>query len=121
MLPKDFASNERGSMLPLFIGLLTIGLVLALGASEVCSSYVLRENLQQHADQIALLAARDNLQSGEDLISKVRLLTDTARMTNFRLVDGQTAEVQLCADWQGWLKFPGLGSKQVLCAWSAAR
>lgn len=121
MLQKASASSERGSMLPLFLGLLTLGLVLAIGAAEICAVYTLRESLQQHADQTALVAANQGLQTAADLISKVRSLTESARLENFRLVDGKTAEVQLCADWQGWLKLPGLNSKQVLCAWSAAR
>lgn len=121
MLPRVFASGDRGSMLPLFVGLLAVGMVLSLGAAEVCSSFTFREALQQYADQLSLIAVKERIQNPNDALSKLRTITDRFTLANFQVTDGQTAEIQLCGDWQGWLKLPGLNAKKTLCARSAAR
>lgn len=108
-------------MLPLFIGLVAVALVLALGATEICSMYLYRESMQESADQIALFAAQQKLQTGADLASKISAIAGKFSLANFQVLDGQTAEVKICGQWDGWFRLPGLNLSQSVCVNAAAR
>jgi len=112
---------DRGSMLPLFVGLAAISGVLSLGLAEVCSSYVYRESVQVVADQVALVAAAKALSTADQAAIELNRISTTLQITEYRLGAGQTAEVKVCGKWQGWVKLPGLNRQSAVCATSAAR
>lgn len=120
-MQKVFASSERGSMLPLFLGLVGIALVLALGATEICANYLVRQSLQEDTDQLTLLAVGSKFRNAEELASSISMLNSKIRLRDFRVTDGQTVELSACLDWQGWLRLPGLKNQQTICVESAAR
>lgn len=121
MWQKVSVCSDRGSMLPLFLGLLALGTVLSLGASHICQSYIFRESAQDSADQLALWALQQNIKTVEQLGGKLSELNQKVTLTNFKLSDGKTYEVRVCGSLPGWLKFPGLNSTQTICAEAAAR
>jgi hypothetical protein len=121
MTPRVFVSTERGSMLPLFIGISALSLLLALGASEVCGSFTYREAMQQTADQVSLVAVARQLRTSSEVEASLYSLTARYRLDSSRFSDGHTAEIRLCGTWTGWLKLPGISSSQEICVNSAAR
>jgi hypothetical protein len=108
-------------MMPLFAGLVAVGVLLSLGAAEVCTSYLVRESIQEDADQLALVALRANLKTPELLGAKLGELNPKLQLMDFRFADGSTVEVRVCGEWQGWVRLPGFGTKQNICADAAAR
>lgn len=121
MLPRESVVSEKGSMLPLFAGLTALALVLTLGAAEICSMYLYRESIQETADQVALIAAQQNLQTEGELASKISGIVGKLNLAHFQKIDGQTSEVRLCGQWNSWFRLPGLSTNQLVCANSAAR
>jgi hypothetical protein len=121
MKPQVFASTDQGSMLPLFIGLAAVSLVLCLGVAEFGSTFILKQQIQMSADQVALKSAANNLTSLADVASLVVKQNSKLRLVDFQMLDGKTQELRICGDWQGWLTMPGLDLKTQLCANSASR
>lgn len=115
------ALTDSGSMMPLFVGLAATSLVIALGAAEVCASYLFRENLQASADQLALVSLQQQVQDSPQAAKLLAALESRASLRDFRITDGATVELKVCSDWQGWLRLEGLGGKQTICVESAAR
>ena len=105
------ALTERGSILPFFLGLIALGLVLALGSAEICAEFVAREQVQQSADQLALKAAAATL----DEPSVAAMTTKGMRLTSLSRPDSSTTELELCLPWKSWL-----GASR-LCARAKAR
>jgi hypothetical protein len=117
----DFASTDRGSMLPFFVGLIGLSLVLALGAAQVCASFILRESMQQAADQLALISIAKNLKSSADVEAKLQELSTRFSLAYFEIGDGQTAQIRLCGRGVGWMTVPGFSADRDICVNSAAR
>ena len=88
--------TERGSILPLFIGLIGLGLVLALGSAEICAEFVAREQVQQSADQLALKAAATRL----DELSVAALTSKGMKLVSLSRPDSSTTELELCLPWK---------------------
>jgi hypothetical protein len=118
---KDSVSEERGSMLPFFAGLIALSLVLALGAAQICAGFIFREGMQQVADQLSLVAVAKKISLGQDAAKKLTEITSRYSLESFGISDGQTVELTLCSDFVGWLQLPGLKSKEKVCVNSAAR
>jgi hypothetical protein len=117
------ALAERGSMLPLFLGLAAVATLLSLGAAEICSVTIYREQVQQVADQTALVAAAEQLVEAGQVKSKVSILTSNPEVIvdHYSLNPDHTAELRICGIWKSWLRLPGLNLNQDVCAESAAR
>lgn len=96
-LPKEIA-DERGSMLPIFMVFILIVLCLAGSASNLSAISLQRQRLQSEVDQQAL--------------SKYRELG---------LSFGQTAETEICSDFELPIKLIGLPATHLICVRSAAR
>jgi len=121
LLPRASVLAERGSMLPLFLGLVAISGCLALGLAEVCSSYIFRESIQELADQTALISASKGLKTTVEASPELAKLSKRIQLAEYQLVEGKTVELKLCGAWQGWLKLPGLNLQKQVCASAAAR
>lgn len=121
MKQRDIASTETGSMLPFFVGLIGLGVVLALGAAQVCASYTYRESMQQAADQVSLISVARKLKSSAEVEAKLKEISARFWLESFHILDGQTAQIRLCGSWVEWLKIPGLSPKRDICVNSAAR
>lgn len=91
-------ADERGSSLPLYIGLIAVLLVFAAAVVDASSLFLFQQRMQLRADQ--------------------RVLNEYA--LGQRSV-GETLELEVCATWQAPLKAIGLPSEQQVCARSAAR
>ncbi len=118
---SGFASGDRGSMLPLFLGLIAVSLVLCFGIAEFGSMFIFRQQIQSTADQVALKSSFSNLTSQVQVSELVARQNSKLYLTQFQVLDGQTVELKICAEWQGWFRLPGLDSKAQLCATSASR
>jgi hypothetical protein len=121
MKRQDFASSDRGSMLPLFLGLVALSLVLSLGVAEFGSMFILREKVQATADQIALKSSFSHLTNQAQVGDLLAGQDSKFYLANFQILDGQTVELMLCGDWRGWIRLPGLGFNTQVCAKSASR
>ena len=91
-------ASERGSALPLYVGLVAVFLIFTASIVDVASLFLFRQHLQSAADQQAL-----------------------SRFNSGERTSGNTFEVQLCRTWQMPIKAIGLPTAQHVCARSAAR
>lgn len=110
-MPLVTALTERGSILPLYLGLIALGMVLALGSTEICAEFVAREQVQQSADQLALKAAAAKL----DEVAVAAMTSKGMRLSSMSRPDSSTTELELCLPWKSWHG----GSR--LCARAKAR
>jgi hypothetical protein len=91
-------ADERGSSLPLYIGLIAVLLVFASAIVDASSLFLFQQRMQLRADQLVL----NEYEHGQR-------------------TSGETLEIEECATWQAPLKAIGLPSSQQVCARSAAR
>jgi uncharacterized membrane protein len=121
---KKSITDERGSMLPLVAGLLTLCGVTAVGIIDSTDLALERTNLQSTADLAALVGAesfdpRRARFDGQNLVirltnrgvrravnSFVRDTTDGVRLLSAATPDGVTAQVSVRMNWT-----PPLGSQ----------
>lgn len=115
------ASSDRGSMLPLFLGLTAISLVLSLGIAELASAHLFRQSIQGISEQLALKAAYDKLDAQTSAKQLLVELNPKLELSEFKILDGKTVQLTVCGNWLGWLKLPGLDLRSSICASSASR
>lgn len=113
--------TERGSMLPLFIGVSAFSLVLALGATQICFSFIFRQAMQESADQVALVAKSRGLTSAKPVAELLFKLDPNLSLGEFRIMDSKTVEIRVCGTWNKWLELPIYPASTQVCLESAAR
>ena len=97
--------------MPLFLGLITMGLTLCLGLAEICAEFVAREQVQQAADQLALKSAAAKL----DFAAASQLTTKGMSLASLNRLDSATTELVLCLPWRS------VAGASQLCAKAKAR
>lgn len=114
---------ERGSILPLYLGLAAFGLTLLLFVSQFVSAITFRESLNEYADQSALLLASSPELSQSQLLARLRALGLAVEVKSAEASVGSdsTATVRLCATWISWVKLPGISGAQEICQSASAR
>jgi secretion/DNA translocation related TadE-like protein len=97
--------GERGAVTIVMLGILVVGLVLAMGAARLGGALVGRARADAAADAAALAAA-DRLALGDGAGEAQRAATETAATNDARLVScdcsGTTAEVVVEVDLPAW-------------------
>jgi hypothetical protein len=107
---------DRGSMTPLMVGLAAITLALILTISTLGSAFIFQRRLVTLAEAKAISAITD----GPEIPSSIALQSEKVEV-----LDGQTVQVRLCAQWQPPLRLAATfafgNANQSICASGMSR
>lgn len=113
--------NESGSIAPLGIGLAILSLVAIFTTVAASSLFLYQKRLLTLAESTALFSVSTG-EAAQVFLSQVQNSKLSAiTVAKEQIIDGQTIEVRLCAQWVSPFVVIGLPLTQIVCAEARSR
>lgn len=113
--------NENGSIAPLGIGLAILSLVAIFTTVAASSMFLYQKRLLTLAESTALFSASTGEAAQVFLSQVTNSKLNTITVAKEQIIDGQTVEVRLCAQWVSPFAVIGIPLTQIVCAEARSR